>query len=48
MHELKDVGLSNEFHLFGRLLANADQLHQFAGAKPLNTDDNTVVMFKAP
>jgi spermidine synthase len=45
---LRRVGLTNELELFGCLLADKDDLAEFAGNSRINTDDHPLVMFLAP
>jgi spermidine synthase len=42
------VRLQNSLALFGNFLAASEDLRDFAGAGPLNTDDRPVVIFEAP
>jgi spermidine synthase len=46
--ELKALRLHDSFALFGCFLAGPEELEQFAGSGPINTDDHPVVIFEAP
>ena len=46
--KLVSLGLSNTYTLFGTFIAGSRDLINFAGEGPLNTDDQPVVIFKAP
>jgi spermidine synthase len=45
---LKRLRLSSPYELFGCFVADCHDLAYFAGEGPVNTDDDPVVMFKAP
>ncbi len=45
---LEYLRLQDSLALFGNFLAASDDLRNFAGAGPLNTDDRPVVIFEAP
>jgi len=46
--QLKALTLSDEFQLFGCLVASSDGLRTFSGDAEINTDDRPVVIFGAP
>ena len=46
--ELKRLALADSLRLHGHRLAGPEDLRAFAGAAPLNTDDNQRVTFQAP
>jgi spermidine synthase len=46
--ELREMRLDSDFALLGGLLAGAEELHDFAGPGPFNTDDLPRVTYQAP
>ncbi len=46
--QLNAVGLSSIYTLLGGYLGDADQLRNFAGPGPVNSDDHPMVLFQAP
>lgn len=47
-NHLQQMGLGNDFELFGTFVADAKSLHRFAGEAQVNTDNHPVVVFQAP
>lgn len=47
-NELVQMQLNSDFALFGGFLGSSNQLKEFAGTGPLNSDDHPVVTFQAP
>jgi spermidine synthase len=45
---VEKLRLDNTYSLLGCFLASSDELREFAGEAPLNTDDRPVVAFEAP
>jgi spermidine synthase len=48
VEQLKPLTLTDEFQLFGCLVAGSDGLRRFSDGAELNTDDHPVVIFGAP
>src|SRR6266511_4249563 len=48
LEQLKPLALTDDFQLFGCLLASTEGLRRFAGGAEVNTDDRPVVIFGAP
>ncbi|HZE91117.1 MAG TPA: fused MFS/spermidine synthase, partial [Rhizobacter sp.] len=46
--QLADFGIADEFALLGGFVAGPQALARFAGDAPVNTDDHTVVAYRAP
>lgn len=46
--QLADVGLVDDYSLFGAIVADRDQLVRYASVAPLVSDDRSIVSFAAP
>lgn len=46
--QLKRLGIADSTRVFGHFLAGAEELRNFAGNAPINTDDRQIVTYGAP